>query len=359
MKFEGEFLTPGYPPVDFAGTKSWETQFTQLAKLSSRLIIVTGYASENSIEALTDFIVRRHETMPALQHLNFVLGLAYFDGLTERQVVALSKLDSTLQSAGLGRAYIPMSIGVHSKCVAYNIGESWHATLGSSNFTAFLPQRRSEADVFLSNRDPQSQKVVAYCERLLEVSRPIDKTLLNNIPRIKTENVRLAQTPGVTSIPEPISTSDQEILEFKLPLKTEVKSNLNKFNAAPRGTIPRSWWEIEIIVPTAIQNQKGFPSKSDGTERFRVYTDDGYSFECHVSGGNGPRFNKNFESSGDLKILGYWLKGALIEAGAISEGELVTEETLNISGFRFLKLRKLSASEWHMSLGKVKNEPLD
>jgi hypothetical protein len=297
--------------------------------------------------------------MPKLVSLDFVLGLAYFDGLTERQIVSLSNLDSNLQSLGLGRVYIPMSIGVHSKCVAYEIEGQWQVTLGSSNFTAFLPQRRSEADIFLPSHEPQTKKIVEYCNRLLQISRPIDKILLNNIPRIKMENVRLAQTPGVTTVREPQVSLAESTLAFKLPLKTELKSNLNKFNAAPRGTIPRSWWEIEIIVPTAIQLKKGFPSKENGTDRFRVQTEDGYSFECHVSGGDGPRFNKNFESTGDLKILGYWLKGILIESGTISEGEFVTEKALNSSGYKFLELRKIAENEWHMSLGKGEIESLD
>jgi hypothetical protein len=352
-KIENEFLTPGYPPVNFVGIKSWETQFTHLASLSSRVVIVTGYASEKSLDALREFVLRRGDTMPSLLQLDFVLGLAYFDGLTERQIVSLSKLDSTLQSSRLGRVYIPTSIGVHSKCVSFQIDGLWQVTLGSSNFTAFLPQRRSEADILLNSHEPQTQRIVEYCERLLEISRPLDKALINHIPRVKTENVRLAQTPGVTAVPEPSSLPSQKALEFRLPLKAELKSNLNKFNAAPRGTIPRSWWEVEIIVPTETQKQNGFPSKVDGTERFRVYTNDGYSFECHVSGGEGPRFNKNFESSGDLKILGYWLKGILVESGALSEGDFVTEETLRLSGFRFLQLRRLTDNEWHLSLGKV------
>ena len=55
---------------------------------------------------------------------------------------------------------------------------------------------------------------------------------------------------------------------------------------------------------------------------FFAITDDGWKFKMHVSGD----YSKNLESDGDLKVLGYWLKGRLVAAGFIEPVDSPAED---------------------------------
>ena len=117
---------------------------------------------------------------------------------------------------------------------------------------------------------------------------------------------------------------------FNINLKCKPKSNLNVYHGKGRVnflkgyTIPRPWYEVEIIVPKKITDQNGFPYK----RAFKVITDDGFMFDCKTSGTN----SKNFRSKGDLQILGYWIKGRLEDANIISIGDLINEDHLKNMG---------------------------
>jgi hypothetical protein len=123
---------------------------------------------------------------------------------------------------------------------------------------------------------------------------------------------------------------------FRLPLKPEEKSNLNVFFGKGRSNInrtrekPRSWYEVEIIVPSDILAAEGYPREKE----FNVITDDRLKFRCKTSGSN----SKNFRSAeggrgdGNLRILGRWLKDRLVEAGTLKAGDRVTEEKLQTYG---------------------------
>src|SRR5690606_10916771 len=125
--------------------------------------------------------------------------------------------------------------------------------------------------------------------------------------------------------------------EFLIPLKTDdaTRSNLNTFNGKGRENkqgfvMPRSWYEVELIVPKSVTSQPGYPqSDKDGDGGvIHVLTDDGWKFSCKVSGD----FSKNLRSEKDLKILGKWLKGRLEHSGALKTGELCTQSTLDNYG---------------------------
>jgi hypothetical protein len=126
---------------------------------------------------------------------------------------------------------------------------------------------------------------------------------------------------------------------FDLPLKTEAKSNLNTYFGKGRlatstGAIrPRHWYEVELIVPIEITTADGYP-KRDSV--IRVYTDDGWQFNCKIQGDYG----KNFRSEGDLKTLGRWIKGRLERAGSLKVGQPVTKEVLDKYGRHTISLKE-------------------
>ena len=134
---------------------------------------------------------------------------------------------------------------------------------------------------------------------------------------------------------------------FEIPLKTDnaTRSNLNTFNGKGRENkqqfvMPRSWYEVELIVPKSITSLAGYPQSDKAGEGgvIDVLTDDGWQFSCKVSGQN----SKNLRSEDDLKILGKWLKGRLENSGALKTGELATASTLQKYGRGSFTLAKIS-----------------
>lgn len=349
-----QLLSPYYPPVALEGSSSWENFFLESLQRFTDVRVVTGYASENSLREIVNLLARRIRATPTLTKFDFILGMAFFDGLTDRQKVSLAQLSAFLESHKLGHVYVPTRIAVHTKCSVFQGDNESVAIIGSTNFTALLPTRQSELDLKLTSDDASFQPTLDYIGKLIGASHTLDSQLLAAIPTVKSDNTKLLHSKHSRMFDESAKQLKPGGLQFHLPIKTELKSNMNKFNAAPRGRVPRSWYEIEIIVPTSIQEADGFPSKPLGTDRFRVYTDDGFSFECHVSGGSAPRFNKNLESSGDLKVLGYWLKGKLLSSGVINEGDFVDEKCLRDYGRTFVTMSELKGeNEWFFDFGRA------
>ena len=84
---------------------------------------------------------------------------------------------------------------------------------------------------------------------------------------------------------------------------------------------------------------------------FTVVTDDGWKFNCKVSGD----YSKNFRSEGDLKILGKWLKGRLENAGVLKVGDPVTAQTLREYGRDNFSLKKtIKEGIWFLDFGVEK-----
>lgn len=340
-------LTSHYPPLKIPGSSDWTSQFLKKSETSRSIQLVTGYASESSITELTVMLKEPQNQFPHLQEFNFYLGMAFFDGLTARQKRALESLDKELKQKKLGRVRIPTEITVHSKAsLFFSTKDQFSALLGSSNFSVIIPTRRSELDLEITGNEKSIFDLRAYFALLQKVSLPLDAGLLSAIPEVKTQNKRLLAVPGV-DVSEQFSKEGQEFkIQFELKLKPTDKSNLNKYLSQPRGKIPRNWYEVEINVPNKTGQKEGFPSEVAKNRSFRVHTHDGYSFLCHVSGGPKPNLNKNFESSGSLLILGYWIKGLLVESGALNEGEKVTKDVLKNYGRDTIGLLKISSTDW-------------
>jgi len=340
-----KLLSPMYPPLKVEGLTSWSTRFMEQFSVSSNIQVVTGYASEASITELSSLISTADSQFPKLKSLTFFLGMAFFEGLTERQKKVLSELNSRLVSSGLGKVYIPTEISVHSKAAIFQVDGSYRLTVGSSNFSALLPIRRSELDVFIDDDDEAIGRALEYFSLLRKASLPLDKNLLDAISTVRTVNERLQGAEAVSTYDSGQISNHKWTTTFDLPIKPTLKSNLNKYLAKPRGKIPRNWYEVEINVPSEIGNAKGFPSAKTGDRDFIVFTHDGYKFPCHVSGGNPPHLNKNFESSQDLKVLGYWIKGHLVASGVLNEGDPVHESTLIDYGRSFVTLKKIGSMD--------------
>ena len=143
------------------------------------------------------------------------------------------------------------------------------------------------------------------------------------------------------------SISGQTDIVVEVPLKVERKSNLNTYFGA--GKIknkysPRSWYEVELIIPKDTPNRDALPDKESGP--FKVITDNHYTFNCERQGD----YSKNLRSSKDLRILGKWIKGEMENKGVIRCGQMVTQDTLDAFGKSKLVFRKLTDNSWFIYL---------
>ena len=173
----------------------------------------------------------------------------------------------------------------------------------------------------------------------------------NNAVLEEHENVKRATPQEIADCLSSLTTTS-----FEIPIKgaeDSPKSNLNVFfgrgRVSQNGLVkPRHWYEVELIVPRSVAMQEGYPRAQTEEAVFNVVTDDGWKFSCKVSGTN----NKNFRSEGDLKILGKWLKGRLENAGVLTVGTPVFNNTLRQYGRNTFTLTKTDMpNTWYLDFG--------
>ncbi|MDO5344046.1 MAG: NgoFVII family restriction endonuclease, partial [Candidatus Saccharibacteria bacterium] len=228
--------------------------------------------------------------------------------------------------------------------------------LGSSNLTNIVEgQRQYEADCLFAG-DIQAVEINNFISRLIETAaRPLDAL---TITPVMPENNLLKDQLGVLRLKEDEVRSIKQRLEdvhFNIPLKGDVsqRSGLNaSFGEGRRNkqgfVQPRSWYEVELIVPKEVTSNPEYPKANSEKAQFDVVTDDGWRFRCKVSGD----YSKNFRSGDDLKTLGRWIKGRLENAGVLRPGERVSDEILAQYGRSDLKMSKIKdTNAWYLDFG--------
>jgi hypothetical protein len=348
-------LYSNYPPLK-TSSDTYHRAFRTLIEKSDRLNIATGYISADAVVDLKSIIEINNG--PFLQ-LN--IGMHYFDGLTDQQKNALEDLDNLLQSKSLGGVYMVVTFPFHGKLMSFskdnrNVG----SLIGSSNLTNIIENKTSrqyEVDYLLEGND--AIEVDDFITKLNQTTTsPLSDSSLKII---QTKNTLLNDQYGVEKISDDtlklVTTNIDPTITFDIELKADdaTRSNLNTFNGKGRENqqqfvMPRSWYEVELIVPKSTTSLPGYPQadKNGDGGVFEVITDDGWEFSCKVSGQN----SKNLRSEKDLKILGKWLKGRLEQSGSLKTGELVTSNTLVAYGRSTFTLSRLKDSDkWFIDFG--------
>lgn len=295
--------------------------------------IATGYISTGSLLQLARIVEINKKPKVEL-----IIGMHYFDGFTRPQYKAALKLHKILTNYNLGEVFLADVFPFHGKL--YSFGKNndiYAASIGSSNFSGFGQYHRSfEVDVLFEKGNIITDVDILISNLVEQTSSSID-TFPEKDMFFKDDLPPLENVDGVTKLSsgevEKVKSRITDIL-FELPLKDSPRSNLNTYFGKGRqnkmtGFIqPRHWYEVELIVPKAITNLMSYPKANIDNGVFKVVTDDGWLFECKVSGNN----SKNFRSYHDLKILGRWIKGRLENAGVLDAGKPVTSTTLTNYG---------------------------
>ncbi|MST69700.1 NgoFVII family restriction endonuclease [Clostridiales Family XIII bacterium RF-744-FAT-WT-3] len=349
-----ELLQSNYPPVKTKNRTFLDT-FYDLLSRTETLDIAVGYITSDSLIELKKIA----ELNNNLSSVNLTIGMHYLERFTHIQYNAARELNDYLLRSGRGEVRLVTPFKYHGKLYSYSDRNGTFAGIvGSNNLgsivesgirtyeTSFLIDQPKEADSikkFIYELNRKATKNINDCD--------INDFNENNMVLEEHENVKKITSAELAGYLAAMTSTS-----FEIPIKgaeASPQSNLNVFfgkgRVAKNGLVkPRHWYEVELIVPKNVATQPGYPEAKTPNAIFDVVTDDGWKFKCKVSGD----YNKNFRSEGDLKILGKWIKGRLENAGVLTVGSPVTNDTLRRYGRSTMTFTKTSKpNTWYLDFG--------
>jgi hypothetical protein len=328
-----ELLISKIPPVKYANN-DFTSCFEDLLVDAEHLKIASGYVSAEALTEIKKIIEENQKPS-----LNLLIGMHYFEGFSRTQYDAAVYLDSFLRDNDLGSVSVSTVFKFHGKLYSFSKQEAPFAgIMGSSNLDCILQKHRNfEVDILL-----QEYEILIQIDTLISDLCFKTGTPLNEIKDIKiVEKTILLENHDRVSAVNGKELADvwskRTDTSFQLPIKGDDApgSNLNAYfgkgRVNQRGLVkPRHWYEVEIIVPKTVTDHERYPKAGypETESVITVYTDDGWKFNCKISGQN----SKNFRSEDDLKILGKWIKGRLENSGSLKIGTLITDDVLRHYG---------------------------
>lgn len=357
-----EFLFSNYPPAKTKCNTFVDT-FYGLIPQASKLDIAVGYVSSDSLMELKRIL----ELNNNIQQLNLIVGMHYFEHFTKVQYKAAMVLNEFLTNNQRGEVKLVHAFKYHGKLYSYSSDAGPFAgIIGSNNLSSIID---AGARVYDSSLLIKEKRQVCQMKDFID---SLSNTASRNIAELEIDTFNV-MNPALDGHASARKVSPIELaniitrlsdIRYEIPVKTELKSNLNCYHGKGRENTnthlvkPRHWYEVELIVPIAIRKSEHYPQgtpKGQPDTEFRVFTDDGYSFACQVNGGEKGLWNKNLRSSGDLTTLGKWIKGRLENAGVLTIGNVVTDETLRAYGRKTITMTKIKDSEdWFLDFGVKK-----
>ena len=344
-----ELLNSNYLPIK-TKNQEFEKTFYNYLDGAKRLTVASGYISEDSVADLIGLYKTGLSTK-----LNLIVGMHYFEGFSYGQYDALHKLADILEDKNLGNVYLASSVKYHGKVYLFETQENKIISiLGSSNLTKIASSERIYDTDVITDDASFNNNVADFLKLLTEKNCEQISKIDDNRIKILPPNNLFEDYLSVTKVSSNYLAeiqSKKTSVSFLIPLKTEEKSNLNCYfgkgrkNFSNGSILPRSWYEVELIVSKSITSLPNYPKENS---IFTVVTDDGYKFACKTSGD----FSKNFRSAADLKILGRWIKGRMENKKALNIGEKVTDRTFSLYGRNSVTLTKtIEPDIWFLDFG--------
>ena len=353
-----DFLFSNLSPIR-TEYSTFADKFYSLISKASRLDIAVGYITADSLAELQQIVAYNKN----IEILNLIIGMHYLEKFTKLEYNAAVGLNNFLQNEHRGEVRLVRPFRFHGKLYAYsNSDGAFAGIIGSNNLSSIVDNRtRVYEAAALITESEYAEKIRKFIDALYadatdniancpisEVDFKKHNTLLEGHECVK-KMTNEEHADVISSLTE---------LKFDIPLvkngSVPEKSNLNVFfgegrlNRTTGVTVPRHWYEAELIVPSAITSMHGYPQKDTASAVFDVVTDDGWKFSCKVSGDS----SKNFRSEDDLKILGKWIKGRLENNGLLEVGHMVTADTFARYGRENFTLRKTAMPNlWYLDFG--------
>ncbi len=327
---------------------SIDTRRTQLINQAATFNIATGFISSDALAELRRMVALRNGGLT----VNLFIGMNYINGFTQLQYSVLKDLNDYLTINNFGKVYVSPNALFHGKLYSFTdiTNRCLGGFVGSSNLSSFLSSSHAyiESDIFFpgtqgSTVDSNIKSIIRDLGVEFSSANPITSFLPKETDLLKgTEGVKKLSDDEFKDAKAHLTN-----LSIEIPLKTEDKSNLNTYFGAgktPNRYSPRSWYEVEIIIPQKTLNIDRLPDKN--SPPFTVITPNHYSFLCERQGDN----SKNLRSSGNLRILGKWIKGEMESEGVLRCGQKVTQKTLDAFGKSKIVLTKAKNDCWFIEM---------
>ena len=350
-----ELLLSNIPPLK-PENRSFAECVMGLINKADYMQIASGYISTESLTEIKKIIESNERP-----RLDLMIGMHYFDGISRPQYEAAVYLNDFLSQKEMGSVSIATTFRFHGKMYSFKAkNEVFASVMGSSNLGSITDIHRNFESDILVTESPIVQNINDFIENARNtIAQPIsvwhpEKFIENNPLLEDHESVKKVDGNELSKIQSSLSGT-----AFKIPLKAtdkHKKSNLNVYFGKGRQNMstglikPRNWYEVELIVPKSITDDPKYPKAGypETESIITVYTDDGWKFECKISGD----YSKNFRSNNDLKILGKWIKGRLESSGVLQIGQPVTEEVLHKYGRNNFELKATSDPKvWMLDFG--------
>lgn len=302
------------------------------------ITICVGYVSTAVLEKVKTKLIDKTKKGGIVK---LIVGMAYFEGLTEKCDSLLREINKSFLSVDNGSGvFIPVNNKLHGKMYMFQKDDLKEYFVGSSNFSDFGLDLNIEFNVIMDqnmvqNADVFFQEYLAsdHVMNINDVKIPLKKysprgkLILKSFEEFDTDDIEL----------------DNES-KLQIPLeryadRKRARSSLNKFFGSGRKGKQRDWYEIELVCPKLIRENPLYPKGE-----FTAYTTDGYKIPMKTAG---TEF-KNLESKGDLTLFGKWLKGKLEHAGALNKFEPFTLDTIEIYGKKTLDFYKITDKEYYV-----------
>ena len=350
---------------------------------------LAGYVGAESIE----WLLRITQSRPVIT-IEILCGMGYREGLSADQYARLVELDDILRARdpkSRQGVYVFASgpegsrrRGLHGKAYLIEGIDRKELFVGSSNFSDSGLGDVDNRGKFTGNVEVNSlitdslevSRYEAFYEELHQnhalfgnsksTRQTSDKWMAVPINEIESFPIKgvagkrrrsRRRTPDLKKgrVPSGFKAHPYVDIDLARNVDAQAGSNLNacfgkgRWQRASGKVVPRDWYEVEIMPGATVTRQAAYPRGE-----FDVQTHDGFLFRAKT-GGDGY---KNFRSEGDLKILGYWIKGLLEDAGALSDNpqEAVSEETFSVYGNSILRLYRVSE---HKVILNFPSDPAD
>lgn len=338
---------------------------------ADKLTIAVGYVSVDGLTEL-DQIVRTSSVNKVI----LIVGMYVKDGIPESIYHKIKEVQSGWQRDNLGEIRMVKNMAYHGKSYLFwRKGKPFIGVIGSCNLSVLVAsksnQRQYELAVTVDN-ETELEHLQQHIGQLVQTST----VSANDLSAFKVvhEKVRiLDEIPDITQISEAEKLqyfqrqeTNSIVLPIEAPLSAEkfeddgdhhTRSGINvcykpRKNKQNNTSKERSWYEVQIPVPTEAKRSGIFPLK----DPFIVVTEDGYKFEvCTTSQRNKQISAYSNETSND-KVFGRWIKGRLAQAGYVKmvahvdedihRNGMITQEMLDAAGMRNLVFTKTDQVEY-------------
>lgn len=356
-----------YPQEDF------HSYFKSALVGASCVRIASGYVGQDVFIAQIPLL---KEVLQEGGVVQLIFGISLWEGVTEKCEAAMREFhDFASANNNESGVFIVRTSRYHGKIYHYEYSEFKDpvATVGSSNFSPTGFGRWRETNIVV-NDSVQLTKLGEFFDRL----KTNDTVPITLIPRFGGDKkVRLTlrekdnrhidtfSWPANNAVD--IEKAKKLPVAFRLPIRTGPrfeKSSLNVFNGPGRKQTNgkyavRGWYEVENTIKKGDQCKQELNKYLPATlepYRFQVVTDDNQVFEVNFNRKYGERGNKctlqelgvDFQSS-KRRILGYFIKDRLVNAGVLGVGDTITPDTLDDYGADEIVFRDLGNNHFYMT----------